>query len=148
MSLIQKIEEDLKAAFIGKREQELQVLRLLKAKLQNKAIELKIALDKMVDDEVLKILKTEVKSRKDAIQTYQEKNLADLVAKEEAEIAVLEKYLPAQMGEDEVRQRVEQIVADLGEGANFGAVMKQVMADLGAQADGQMVSKSVKELLG
>ena len=148
MSLSLQIEEDLRAAFVAKRDDELQVLRLLKARLQNRAIELKIEQAKLADDEVLKILKSEAKSRKDAIQTYQEKGLADLVAKEESEVVILDKYLPAQISEADVRPKVEQAIATLGEQANFGAVMKQVMAELGAQADGQVVSKIVKELLG
>ena len=95
------------------------------------------------------MIKSEIKKRKDAIETYNQGERADLAKIEAAEIKVLEEYLPAQMSEADVRQKIEAYVAGLSdeEKQNFGMVMKGAMAELQGAADGAMVSQIVKDVL-
>jgi uncharacterized protein len=101
------------------------------------------------DEDVLRILQKQVKQRRDSVAEFTKGGRLDLVAKEEAEIAVLEKYLPQQMSEDEIRARAQAVIAELGvtDQKGMGAVMKRLTADLRGQADGTTVSRIVRELL-
>jgi uncharacterized protein len=101
------------------------------------------------DEDVLRILQKQVKQRRDSVAEFTKGGRPDLVAKEEAEIAVLEKYLPEQMGEDEIRTRAQAVIAELGvtDQKGMGQVMKRLTADLHGQADGTVVSRIVRELL-
>src|SRR5512136_2524470 len=101
------------------------------------------------DEDVLRILQKQVKQRRDSVAEFTKGGRIDLVEKEEAEIAVLEKYLPQQMGEDEIRARAQAVIAELGvtDQKGLGQVMKRLTADLRGQADGATVSRIVRELL-
>jgi uncharacterized protein len=101
------------------------------------------------DEDVQRILQKQVKQRRDSAAEFTRGNRPDLVAKEEAEISVLEKYLPQQMSEDEIRTRAEAVIAELGvtDQKGMGPVMKRLTADLRGQADGAVVSRIVRELL-
>ncbi len=103
----------------------------------------------LTDEDVLRILQKQVKQRRDSIAEFTKGGRMDLVAKEEAEIAVLEKYLPQQMSEDEIRARAQAVIAELGvtDQKGMGPVMKRLTADLRGQADGGTVSRIVRELL-
>ena len=102
------------------------------------------------DADVLAIITKQVKQRRDSIIEYTKGGRTDLVAQEQAEIAVLEVYLPKQLSEAEVRERAQAVIAELGvtDMKGFGSVMKRLSADLRGIADGQTVNRVVRELLG
>jgi hypothetical protein len=103
----------------------------------------------LTEDDVQRILQKQVKQRRDSVAEFTKGGRMDLVEKEMAEIAVLEKYLPQQMSEAEVRAHAEQVIAELGvvDMKGLGPVMKRMTADLRGQADGQVVNRVVRELL-
>lgn len=103
----------------------------------------------LTDDEVLTIILKQVKQRRDSIAEFARGGRNDLIANEEAEIAVLEKYLPRQLGEAEIRARAETVIAELGvsDPKGMGPVMKRLTAELHGIADGAVVSRIVRELL-
>ncbi len=103
----------------------------------------------LTDEDVLRILQKQVKQRRDSVAEFTRGGRLDLVAKEEAEIAVLERYLPQQLNEPEIRARAQAVIAELGvtDQKGLGQVMKRLTADLRGIADGAIVSRIVRELL-
>jgi hypothetical protein len=150
MSVLDKIQSDLTAAMKTRDELRLSTLRLVKTALKNREIEKSASLD---DAESQQTLATLVKQRKDSIEQYAKGGRDDLAAKEAAEIAVIEAYLPRSAGEAEIRGAIEAVLAEMG-GATLkqmGAVMKGVAARLqasGLRGDGKVVSELVKARLG
>ena len=148
MTLLETIVADLTAAMKAKDADRLSVLRMVKANLMNRKI------DKggdLTDDEVLKALQSLVKQRRDSIEQYESAGRTELAAKEAAEIAVIEVYLPQAATQDEVNAAVEAAVAETGASSmkDMGTLMKATMARLaGKNADGKMVSEAVKARLG
>ena len=104
----------------------------------------------VTDADVLAIITKQVKQRRDSVIEYNKGNRPDLAAQEEAEIKVLEVYLPQQLSEAEVRERAQAVIAELGvtDMKGFGSVMKRLSADLRGIADGQIINRVVRELLG
>jgi len=104
----------------------------------------------LTDADVLAIITKQVKQRRDSVVEYNKGNRPDLAAQEEAEIAVLEVYLPRQLSEAEVRERAQAVIAELGvtDMKGFGSVMKRLSVDLRGIADGQLINRVVRELLG
>ena len=104
----------------------------------------------VTDADVLAIITKQVKQRRDSVIEYNKGNRPDLAAQEEAEIKVLEVYLPQQLSETEVRERAQAVIAELGvtDMKGFGSVMKRLSADLRGIADGQIINRVVRELLG
>ncbi len=102
------------------------------------------------DADVLAIITRQVKQRRDSIIEYTKGGRPDLVVQEEAEIAVLEVYLPRQLSEAEIRAHAQAVIAELGviDMKGFGPVMKRLSADLRGTADGQIINRVVRELLG
>ena len=102
------------------------------------------------DADVLAIITRQVKQRRDSIIEYTKGGRPDLAVQEEAEIAVLEVYLPEQLSEAEIRARAQAVIAELGvtDMKGFGSVMKRLSADLRGIADGQIINRVVRELLG
>ncbi|HOZ36557.1 MAG TPA: GatB/YqeY domain-containing protein [bacterium] len=144
MSLSTEIDADLKSAMLAHRQELVDLLRLLKSALKNEMISL-IKSD-LTDEEALKVIRREAKKREDSIAIFTTGNRADLAAKEQAELNLIKKYLPAEMSENEVRSLVEAVLAESAD-RQFGVIMKSVMAKAGGRADGTLVSKIVKELL-
>ncbi len=101
------------------------------------------------EDEVQKIIQKQVKQRRDSAAEFAKGGRTDLIAKEEAEIAVLEAYLPKMMDEAEIRARVQAVIAELGvtDMKGIGPVMKRLTVDLRGLADGQLVNRIVREQL-
>jgi len=148
--LNKQIQEDLLSAMKAKDAVSVSVLRMLKSALENKKIEKKIAKDQdLPDADCVAVIKSELKKRKDSIDAYTEAKRNDLVEQEQAEAAILEKYLPEQMSEDQVVAIVQEVIKTTGaeSPSDFGKVIGQVMAKTKGQADGQLVSKVVKEEL-
>ena len=102
------------------------------------------------DADVLAIITKQVKQRRDSIIEYNKGGRPDLAVQEQAEIAVLEVYLPQQLSEAEIRERAQAVIAELGvtDMKGFGSVMKRLSADLRGIADGQIINRVVRELLG
>lgn len=145
-NLEKKIKEDLISALKSRNELTSSVLRMLLADIKNLSIEKKSDLD---DAEVETAIKSGVKKRKDSIESYRAGNRPELAEKEEAEIKILEAYLPEQMSEDEILKIVKNVINETGAAsqADFGKVMGVAMGKLKGQADGNIVSKIVKENL-
>lgn len=147
MSLKEKIIADMTAAMKAKDADRTGTLRMVKAALMNRQID---AGRELTDDEVLKALQTLVKQRRDSIESYEKAGRAELAAKEAAEIAVIETYLPQAATADEIEAAVDAAVAETGASSikDMGNVMKAAMAKLaGKSADGKMVSDAVKAKL-
>jgi uncharacterized protein YqeY len=102
------------------------------------------------DADVLAIITKQVKQRRDSIIEYNKGGRPDLAVQEQAEIVVLEVYLPKQLSEAEIRERAQAVIAELGvtDMKGFGSVMKRLSADLRGIADGQIINRVVRELLG
>lgn len=122
------------------------VLRMIKAEIMKFEVS---GANAVVDDEkVIEILKRGLKQRKEAAEGFRKGGNEEAAVAEESEIVILEKYLPEQMGEDQLRGIVQQVIDQLSAGpADFGKVMGVVMGKVKGQADGGMVNKVVKELL-
>lgn len=101
------------------------------------------------DEDVLAIIARQVKQRRDSVAEFAKGGRADLIAKEEAEIAALAVYLPQQLDEAAIRQHAQAAIAELGvnDAKGFGQVMKRLTAELRGRADGQVISRVVRELL-
>jgi uncharacterized protein YqeY len=102
------------------------------------------------DDDVLNVVRREVKQRRDSIEAYNKANRPDLSAKEEAELAILLPYLPAQMSKEEIEVFVRQVIERVGAKgpADKGRVMPVLMNELRGKADGSMINAAVTQLLG
>ncbi|MGB7201064.1 MAG: GatB/YqeY domain-containing protein [Pyrinomonadaceae bacterium] len=147
MNLKDKIVADMTAAMKAKDADRTGTLRMVKAALMNRQIDKG---DELTDDEVQKALQTLVKQRRDSIESYEKAGRAELAAKEAAEIAVIETYLPQAASADEIAAAVAAAVAETGASSikDMGNVMKAAMAKLsGKSADGKAVSDAVKAKL-
>jgi uncharacterized protein len=148
MALVEQIAKDLTAAMKAKDAPRTSVLRMAKAAIMNKEIEKKGALD---DAETVRLLQTLVKQREEAAEQFARGGRPELVAKEQAEVAILRGYLPREAGDVEIAAAVEQAVADTGATSlkDMGRVMKAALAALaGASVDGKKVNEAVKKRLG
>lgn len=136
----------MKAAMKGKDKKSLQVIRMLKASLQNEKINLGRDL---TDEEELAIISREMKQRRDSLAEFEKVGRDDLAEKTKSEIAIVERYLPAQLTEDEIFQIVSQAIEQTGASSpkEFGKVMGVVMPKVKGKADGNQVNAIVKELL-
>jgi uncharacterized protein YqeY len=146
MELKENIKEALKGAL--KRQQRIKVstLRLLLAEIKNA----EIAQQKPADDnKVLDVIAKEVKRRRESIDAFKKGNRSDLVAQEEAELAILLSYLPEQMSREEIMAEARRVIDEVGAKGpgDKGKVMAQLMPQLKGKADGKEVSEVVSELL-
>ena len=152
MSLIETLKSDFKVAMKSGDAFKLGVLRMVVAALQNRAIEKRGAGGgdaPLTDDEVRAVLTKETKRRKDAVLVYREGNRIDLAEQEEREAAFIERYLPAQMSEEEVTAQVQKIIEELRStqhDLSFGAIMKEAMKGLQGKADGKLVGEIIRRL--
>ena len=140
----------MKAAMIDKDAKRLGTLRLLISAMRNEEIAKMKKGEGLTDEEAITVISREVKKRRDSIEQYGAASRADLVDQEKAELEILSSYMPAQMGEDEVRTIVEAAIKEVGAtGAkDIGQVMKALMPKVKGKADGGMVNRIVKEQLG
>ncbi|RYY60044.1 MAG: GatB/YqeY domain-containing protein [Chitinophagaceae bacterium] len=148
MSLEQKIMVDLKTAMLAKDEKALRSLRAIKAAILN-AKTAEGAHGELKEEDETKLLQKLVKSRKDSLEIFQAQNREDLAVKEQEELDIIEKFLPAQMGEDEVRAIIKGIIAKTGASspADMGKVMGAATKELAGKAEGKLISGIVKEEL-
>lgn len=150
MSLLESITNDMKEAMKAKESEKLSTLRMAKAALMNE--QNKNGADYVLgDDEIVKVLQTLVKQRKDAAEQYQTGGRADLADKELAEISVLQAYLPREASDDEIKAAVTAAIAETGatSAKDMGTVMKATIAKLaGMSVDGKKVNEAVRTSLG
>jgi uncharacterized protein YqeY len=147
MSLKETIISDLTAAMKAQETDKVSTLRMVKANLMNRQIEKG---GELTDEEVQKALQSLVKQRRDSIEQYSKAGRDELAAKEAAEIAVIETYLPQAASPEEIEQAVAEAVAESGATSmkDMGAVIKAALTKLqGKSADGKMVSEAVKAKL-
>lgn len=147
MSLSEQIQKDMVAAMKAKDEERLSTLRMMKAAVKNKEIDKRAALD---DKEVLAVLSTMIKQRKDSVEQFTKGNRPELAAKEEKEITLIETYMPKSASEEQVLATVKATIAEMGSPTmkDMGTVMKAVMAKFAdVRVDGKVVSEAVKKEL-
>ena len=149
MSLFDQISKDIIAAMKAKDKVRLDTLRNIK-KLFLEAKTTPGANDELSDADALKIMQKMVKQGKDSAEIYASQNRADLADAELAQVAVIEEYLPKQLSEDELRERLKAIIAETGAQGpkDMGKVMGTASKQLAGLAEGRTISAIVKELLG
>lgn len=151
MSLWAKIESDSIKALKENKQLKLSVLRLLKSAVKNAEIEKKTKGEKdpLTEEEIIKVIKKEIKKREESIEGYTKGERADLVAKEEEELEILKEYAPKDLSDEKIINIVNETIqeSNLSETKDFGQLMKLVMAKVGSQADGKKVSQFVREKL-
>ena len=148
MLLREKVNSDIAAAMKAKEATRLSALRMLKAAIMNKGIEKSHDLD---DAEVLQVVSTLVKQRRDSIDQFSQAGRTDLVDKETAEIRILEEYLPPAASLADIDAAIAEAIAETGASSvkDMGKVMKAVMPKLaGKNADGRAVNEAVRRKLG
>ena len=147
MTLRDRLTEDLKQAMKSRDQLRMDVIRMIKAAVLNKEVELKKDLD---DAEMSRVMTSMIKQRKESVAQFEKGNRAELAAKERQEIAIIEAYLPQALTPDQLTGVVEAVIRDTGATSpkDMGAVMKAVMAQLAGQAvDGKQVSELVRSKL-
>lgn len=146
MSLLGRLNDDMKQAMKNKQKEKLTVIRMVKAALQNEEIKLQHSL---AEDEELTVLTREVKQRKDSLLEFKKAGRDDLVDKLKSEIQILETYLPEQLTEEELAAVIKQVISEVGAAskADMGKVMSAVMPKVKGKADGSQVNKLVSQLL-
>ncbi len=172
MGLAEQLQDDMKAAMRAKDTVRLDTVRMLRATLQSEAgKKYQRALDALIqargvpledipsadlptqeplgEDEIVQIIGREVKKRQDSVEAYQKGGRAEMAASEQAEIAILQSYLPAQLSADELRPLVQAIITEVGatSKADLKKVMPLVMGRLRNKADGRTLNQVVGELL-
>lgn len=148
MALSEQVEKDLIAAMKAKEGLKLSTLRMMKAALKLKQVELGKPLD---DAEAIAVLRTLVKQRRESIAQFRKGGRDDLAGKEEAEIGIVEAYLPAALSDEEIEAAVAAAISETSSSGpkDLGRVMKSTMAKLaGKNVDGRRVSEKVRAKLG
>ena len=146
MTLRERLEEEIVAAMRSRERARLESLRYLKSVVQLAEKDLKKTLD---DPGMVEIVSKQVNDRRESIRMFQQGNRDDLVAKESAELAILESYLPPQLGHDELLQLVQDVVKEVGASTprDKGKVMGRLMPQVRGRADGTVVNDLVTQLL-
>ncbi len=146
LTLLDKLNEDMKQAMRNKEKDKLTVIRMLKAALQNEAINQGGELSS--DDEIT-VLAREMKQRRDSLSEFEKAGREDLAEKVRAEIAIVEDYSPKQLSADELEQIVKTTIEEVGATtkADFGKVMGAIMPKVKGRADGNAVNQFVKQYL-
>jgi hypothetical protein len=147
MGLKEELKTSLVTAMKAKDEIRVSTIRMLNSSIKYKEIDKKVEL---TDDDVLTILSTAAKQRREAIEQYENGGRQELADKEKAELAVIEGFMPAQMSEDEIKKAVAEAVAESGaEGPkDMGKLMKVLMPRVKGRADGKLVNEIVRAALG
>lgn len=148
MSIKEQLTEDMKTAMKDREAGKLRlsVIRMVRSNIKNTEINEKRELN---DDDVLAVLMKEVKMRQDSLEEFKKADRQELVAQAEEEIAILKKYLPAALSDEELKAIVAEVIAQTGAAGpkDMGKVMPAVMAKTKGRADGKRISAMVRELL-
>ncbi|WP_050180926.1 GatB/YqeY domain-containing protein [Domibacillus robiginosus] len=147
MSLLGRLNDEMKQAMKNKEKEKLTVIRMLKAALQNESI--KAGGRDLTEEEELTVLSREVKQRKDSLHEFEKAGREDLVAKIQTELTYVNEYMPEQLSEEEVSAIVDKTIADTGASAksDMGKVMAALMPQVKGKADGSLVNRLVQEKL-
>jgi uncharacterized protein YqeY len=147
MSLLDRLNQDMKQAMKNKEKDKLVVIRMVKAALQNEAI--KLGNSELSAEEELTVLSRELKQRKDSLQEFKNADRLDLAEKTQAEIDILVDYMPEQLSEEEVSEIVKQTISEVNatSKADMGKVMGALMPKVKGKADGSLVNKLVQQQL-
>ncbi len=146
MSLKEELNESMKTAMKARDDLRLSAIRTIRSMVKNREIDQKKEMD---DQGIIEVISTLSKQRRESIRMYQEGNRPDLVEKEEAELAILLGFLPAQLSEEEINALIDRVIAETGaQGAkDMGRVMKALTPLTSGKADGKAVSEAVKRKL-
>jgi uncharacterized protein YqeY len=147
MSLQDRLTDDLKVAMKARDQLRMDVIRMIKAAILNKEVELKKDLD---DAEMSRVMTTLIKQRRESVEQFEKAKRTDLAAKERQEISIIEAYLPPAVSPEQLAGIVDAVVAETGARSvkDMGAVMKAVMVRLAGQpVDGRQVSDLVRAKL-
>jgi uncharacterized protein YqeY len=147
MGLKEQLTEDLKTAMKARDENRVGTIRMLRDAIAKFEIARPRDAQPLTEAELLGVVEKQIKQRRESIELYQQGKRPDLAAKEQAELAVLEAYMPKQLARDEIRAEVEGIIAALGT-KEFPKVMRESASKLKGRADGNLVNQVVKELTG
>jgi len=147
MGIKERVDADLTPALKTGDKVKTGVLRVLKSEIRYKEIDLKHPL---TDEETLQVLSSSVKKRKESIEEFKKGNRPDLVAKEEAELVIVQSYLPAELSDAELSDIIKNTIAEVGaaSGTDLGKVMKSLMPKVRGRADGKKVNTMVNSFLG
>jgi len=146
VSLKQRLQDDLRSALRARDERRKSVIRMTLAAIVNAEVEHGGELD---DASVTVVMQEQARRRRDTIAELQQANRPDLLAAEEAELAILEEYLPRLLSREEIADEARQVIAEVGATGmgQMGPVMRQLMPRLKGRADGRVVNRVVRELL-
>ncbi|MYC30957.1 MAG: GatB/YqeY domain-containing protein [Chloroflexi bacterium] len=146
MSIRERLEADIQAAMRSRNQQRLDALRFLKSAINRVEIDRRVTLD---DDGITEVVVRQVKDRRDSIRMFEEGNRNDLVAKEAADLIILEEYMPPQLDEGEITALVEDVIRQVGAESirDKGKVMGRLMPQVQGKADGQLVNAIVTRFL-
>lgn len=146
MSLLERLNNDMKQAMKNKEKDKLSVVRMIKASVQNETI--KLGHDLSEEDE-LTVLSRELKQRKDSLHEFEKAGREDLVEKIRTELTFVELYMPKQLSEDELSEIVKSTISEVGANskAEMGKVMAAIMPKVKGKADGSLVNKLVQQHL-
>jgi hypothetical protein len=146
MSLKETIFQQQTAATKARDAVQINTLRMLRAAIKNREVELRGELE---DQEVLRVVGTQIKQHRESIRQYKEGGRDDLVKKEEQELSILMSFMPEQLSEEAIAQAVTRVIKELGatDMKDVGRVMKTLMAELAGSADGKVVSEIARKQL-
>ncbi len=144
--LKEKLMEDLKNSMKNKDEIRKNTVQMVRAAI------LQIEKDKAItieDDKILEIIAKEVKSKKDALSDFEKAGRQDLIDQTNAEIKILQEYLPEQLSEEKIKEELQKIIAELGATSmkDMGNIMKEAKAKMGASADGKTINEIAKKIM-
>jgi uncharacterized protein len=147
MSLLERLNNDMKQAMKNKEKDKLSVIRMIKASLQNEAI--KLGNKELSEEEELTILSRESKQRKDSLHEFEKAGRNDLTEKLRAELTIVELYMPKQLSDEELSDIVEKTISEIGaiSKADMGKVMAAIMPKVKGKADGSLINKLVQQHL-
>lgn len=149
MEILKKINEDLVASMKSKDELKTTTLRMIKSAIKNAEIA-KRGKGDLTEDDVIGVLSSMVKQRKESVEQYQKANRNDLAEKEDKEIVIIQEYLPKQLTVEELDEIIKTTIKETGVSGpkEMGKLMKELMPKTKGKADGKLVSERVKALLG
>jgi uncharacterized protein YqeY len=146
MTFTEKINEEIKKAMLARNEAELRGLRSIKAALLLASTS---GSGEVTDEDAIKIIQKLAKQRKESLTIFTMQNRADLAAKEQEELHILERFLPKQMSDEDIRRELEKLMADnnLSSAADFGKAMPLAMKNMAGKADGKKISELLRSIL-
>ncbi len=146
MSLLEQLTTDMKQALKAQDKVKLSTIRMLISQLKNERID---SGGELTPDQELQVLMNAAKKRKEAIDAYQQANRLDLAEKEQQELAIIQQYLPAQLSDEQIAAKIDEIIVAVGASGlkDLGKVMAEAMKQLKGKADGKKVQQLVREKL-